>query len=86
MLWKLTAPLSPFFLTSLLDGLCTNTYDVDILYLSRVLEDNTQEEGDTVVVDFAVILIRVGSTTLPQPTGPNIITASSVRGPGFASA
>jgi hypothetical protein len=43
------APLSPFFLASLLNASCTNTYAVDIPYFSCLLEDNTQEEGGRVV-------------------------------------
>jgi hypothetical protein len=48
-LWKLVAPLSPFFLASMLNASCTNTYAVDISCLSCLLEDNALEEGDRVM-------------------------------------
>jgi hypothetical protein len=55
------APLSPFFLASLLNASCTNTYAVDIPYFSCLLEDNTycRRKGTEL---RTLIRIRVGST------------------------
>ena len=53
------APLSPFFLASLLNASRTDTYVVDIPYFSFLLEDNTQRKETE-----SWTLIRDGSTML----------------------